>query len=103
MIARVYGYLGPRGILYLEFDHRVPFALCGDNGPANVWPEVVDDAPLSLYIHNRKDQLEAKIFNLVKYHGMMFAEGQRLFIEVDWRHLWCVYVHKAGDGVTCDV
>lgn len=102
LIIDMYHYTGPRGIAYLEFDHRVPFALCGSNDPTNVWPEVIDDAPLSNFVHNRKDQLEAKVFTLVRYDHITFARGQAIFMD-DWRHQWCLLVHKAGDGVTCDV
>lgn len=111
-IAASYHYTGPRGIAYLEFDHRVPFKLCGSNLADNVWPEVFDDVPRSLYVHNRKDQLEAKVYALIRSHRLTFAQGQQLYEQPnDWRAMWChgtvgtvsVAVHKSGDGVTCDV
>lgn len=101
-IAAAYGYTGPRGIAYLEFDHRVPFALCGSNLPDNVWPELVDDAPVSMFVHNRKDQLEARMFALIRAGRVGFAQAQQVFLG-DWRHAWCVYVDTPTDGVTCDL
>jgi uncharacterized protein YceK len=97
-IAAAYGYTGPRGIAYLEFDHRVPFALCGSNGPDNVWPERADGIRQTSYVHNRKDQLEDVIIRDVHAGRLTLAQGQRVFLG-DWRVGWCFYVH--APGVVC--
>ncbi len=94
-IAAAYRYAGPRGIAYLEFDHRVPFALCGANDARNVWPEPYDGAPRSAFVHNRKDQLEAAVIRLVHAHRLTLARAQAVFLG-DWRRAWCIYVHTPG-------
>jgi hypothetical protein len=93
-----YHYHGPFGLAHVEYDHRVPFSLCGSNGPANIWPEPYDSAPTSRYVHNRKDQLEEVIATKVRHHKMTLVQGQAIFLG-DWRVAWCRYVHAAG--VTC--
>jgi hypothetical protein len=102
-VAARYHYAGPTGLTHVEYDHLVPFALCGSNGIANLWPEPADDAPLSTYVHNRKDQLEGKVASMVRHHHLTLQQAQHLFLATDWRHLWCLYVHVTNDGVTCDV
>jgi hypothetical protein len=97
-VAAWYHYHGPAGLAHVEYDHRVPFSLCGGNGPANIWPEPYDGAPTSRYIHNRKDQLEEVIATKVRYHKMTLAQGQAVFLG-DWPLAWCKYVHAAG--VSC--
>jgi hypothetical protein len=94
-VAAAYRYTGPRGIAALEFDHRIPFALCGANSAANIWPEPYDGAPTSAFVHNRKDQLEAVIARMVRAGQLTLAQAQDVF-RGDWRRAWCRYVHAAG-------
>lgn len=94
-IIAAYHYTGKRGIDSLEFDHRVPFALCGDNGPKNVWPEPYDGVKTSGFVHNYKDQLEDVIIRAVKSGKLTLAQGQDIFLG-DWRQAWCVWIHSAG-------
>lgn len=94
-IAAAYHYTGPRGINFLEFDHRIPFALCGSNGPVNVWPEPYDGAPRSAFVHNRKDQLEEVVIRLVHAGHLTLTQAQQIF-RGDWRSAWCHYVRSSG-------
>jgi hypothetical protein len=84
-----------------EFDHLVPFSLCGSNGPKNVWPEPYDGAAKAYSVLNHKDELEAKVsarFH-AKKNGITAAQAQAIFLDNDWRHEWCLLVH--GPGVDC--
>lgn len=94
-VKAAYRYTGPSGIDHVEYDHRVPFALCGGNGPNNIWPETYDGAPTSTYVHNYKDQLEDVVIGLVRHHHLTLLQGQWVFYG-DWRIAWCEYVHKPG-------
>jgi hypothetical protein len=94
-VAAAYHYVGPSGLAYVEYDHDVPFSLCGSNGRRNIWPELYDGAPVSRYIHNRKDQLEEVIATKVRHHKMPLVQAQAIFLG-DWRLAWCKYVHAAG-------
>ena len=96
VVAGMYHYTGPRALV--EFDHRVPFSLCGDNGVTNIWPEPYDGVTTSTYIHNRKDELELAIASKVRHHTMTLPQAQAIFLG-DWRVGWCTYVHTPG--VTC--
>lgn len=93
-VAVAYGIAEPypAGI---EFDHRIPFALCGGNDPGNIWPERYDGAPHSAFVHNRKDELEQVIWRMVHADPSRLGWAQRLFRD-DWRRAWCVYVHDPG-------
>lgn len=91
-VAAAYGYAGPRGLRYLEFDHRVPFALCGSNGPTNLWPERYDGVPTTAFVHNRKDQLELLVTRKVRDGELSLRQAQSIFLG-DWRQGWCRYVH----------
>ena len=94
-VIHAYDYLGKVG----EYDHRVPFSLCGANDASNVWPERSDGyrGPFQL---NRKDQLEDKVIRLVHSGALTLAEGQALFMAPrDWRAEWCAYV--GSPGVDC--
>lgn len=92
-VRRAYHYTGPPGISNLEFDHRIPFALCGSNDARNIWPEPYDGAPTSTYVHNRKDQLEGVVVRLVYNRKLTLLQAQDLF-RGDWRVAWCIYVHS---------
>lgn len=100
LIRAEYHYTGPTDLAHVEIDHRVPHSLCGSDAPANLWVEVYDGVKRSLYVSNRKDAAEIRIASLVRRHLMTLATAQRLFLG-DWRVAWCIYVHVAGDGVTC--
>jgi len=97
--AKAYGYTGPTGLAYVEYDHRIPFSLCGSNGLANIWPEVVDGVTQSTYVHNRKDQLEGYAARQVRYHRWTLAFAQAVFAPGDWRLAWCRYLKYPG--VSC--
>jgi hypothetical protein len=92
-IATAYHYVGRRGLAYLEFDHRVPFALCGANDARNVWPERADGVHQSAFVHNRKDQLESVVTRYVREGKLTLTQAQAIFMG-DWRTAWCVYVHS---------
>jgi hypothetical protein len=94
-VAAAYGYTGRRGLRYVEFDHRVPFALCGANDARNIWPEPADGIAQTGFVHNRKDQLEAAVIRAVYAHRLTLAQGQAVFYD-DWRKAWCVWVRTPG-------
>ena len=94
-VAAAYHYTGPGGIAYVEYDHRVPFALCGANDARNIWPEPYDGANRSAYVWNFKDQLEAAVIRAVRSGRLTLAQGQAVFMG-DWRTAWCKWVHTAG-------
>lgn len=96
--AADYGYTGGTGLTFVEYDHRIPFSLCGGNGLANIWPEPVDGVTQSTYVHNRKDQLEAFAARQVRYGRWSLAFAQSVF-RGDWVAGWCRYLHYTG--VTC--
>ncbi len=60
----------------VRFDHRVPHALCGVDGPANLWPEATAASKV-------KDRFENAWINLVKLDPSMLGAAQRCF-EADW-------------------
>lgn len=100
-IATTYHYTGRTGLTYVEYDHRIPYSLCGLGGVGltkNIWPEPADGIKQTTFVHNRKDQLEDIIASLVRNHSMTLVQGQAIFTG-DWRLAWCKYVHSAG--VTC--
>lgn len=94
--AKAYNFTGDSATV--EYDHRIPFSLCGSNSLKNIWPEQYDGAPESMFIHNYKDQLELYAATEVRYHKwtLKFAQDQ---FKGDWRVAWCTYIHK--DGVIC--
>lgn len=94
-VLSAYHYTGPTGIANVELDHRIPFFLCGANTAANLWPEPYDGAPTSTYVHNRKDQLEAKVATMVHSGALAVPAAQDLF-RGDWRVAWCSLVHEPG-------
>jgi hypothetical protein len=93
--AQRYNYTGPPGLEYVEYDHRIPFSLCGANTVANIWPEPVDGVRTSTFVHNHKDQLEAYAARQVRYKKWTLAYAQGVF-EGDWRLAWCQYLHYPG-------
>jgi hypothetical protein len=99
-VAAWYHYHGPGGLAHVEYDHRVPFALCGSNGPDNVWPQTADGVKRTKYIHNHKDELEDIIAGKVRHHRMTLAEAQDVFLG-DWRLGWCKYAHSYDPAVVC--
>ena len=99
-IDKAYHYHGAHGLAALEYDHLIPFALCGANSTANVWPEIYDGVRVSTYVHNYKDQLESTVYLLVRNGRLTLQAGQDLF-RADWRHEWCQLVHRPG--IICDV
>jgi hypothetical protein len=103
-IAQAYRYTGPSGLAYLEYDHRIPYALCGLGGVGltqNVWPEPYDGSPTSIFIHNYKDQLESFAASQVRYGRWTLAFAQDIF-RGNWVVAWCTYrSHYASIGVTC--
>jgi hypothetical protein len=88
-----------------ELDHLVPFELCGSNGLDNVWPEHPDARTQTCIakgcVLNYKDQLEDRIYALLRSGDMDVSHAQAVFLNGDWRHAWCVLVRKPG--VVCDV
>ena len=99
-IDAAYHYHGKHGLAALEYDHLIPFSLCGSNSSANVWPEIYDGVRVSTYVHNYKDQLESTVYLLVRNGRLTLQAGQDLF-RADWRHEWCQLVHRPG--VICDI
>jgi hypothetical protein len=96
-VAAAYGYTGPW--MLVEFDHRIPFSLCGSNDRDNLWPEPADGYTHGAFIHNRKDELEQAITDaLASGRIRTLGEAQQVF-RGDWRKAWCVWVHDRG--VTC--
>jgi hypothetical protein len=95
-----YGYVGSTGITHVELDHRVPFSLCGGNDVRNVWPEPYDGVNTSLYVHNRKDQLELFVARQVRDGGFTLTFAQNLFLN-DWRAAWCAYVGPHYPSIKC--
>lgn len=108
-IDRAYHYSVQHGLG--EYDHRVPNKMCGDDTTVgargqllNVWPQPNDDSTPPGTVLNRKDQLESAVYTMLRHGTITIVQAIALFLPPnDWRHVWCVYVHKAGDGVTCDV
>lgn len=100
VIAR-YHYTGPTDLKHLELDHFLQRSLCGADTAENLWAEPADGVRQVGFIHNRKDQLEDVLAALVRDHVQPLAAVQHLILTVDWRRLWCIYVHSAG--VICDV
>jgi hypothetical protein len=98
-VAREYGYTGPAGLDHVEYDHRIPFSLCGSNGSANIWPESYDGVNQSTYTHNFKDELEAYAARQVRYHHWTLTYAQNVF-RGDWRAGWCVYLGYPGVDCT---
>jgi hypothetical protein len=99
-VTAAYGWFGPSGLTHVEFDHRVPFSLCGGNDAANIWPEPADGLRQTAYTHNHKDQLEAKVSSMVRYGQLTLAAGQRMFLD-DWRVSWCQLIHTPE--IVCDI
>lgn len=97
-VAAAYHYTGPAGIAYVEYDHQIPYSLCGADTPANIWPEPTDVTRQTNYVHNEKDLLEDYAAQQVRYHHWTLAQGQQVF-RGDWRVAWCRYIHTKG--VTC--
>jgi hypothetical protein len=96
-----YRYTGLSGIEHVEYDHLIPFSLCGGNDAANIWPEPADGIKETSYTHNRKDQLERYVASRVASHHMKLTTGQAIF-RGDWRRAWCKYrAHYASAGVVC--
>lgn len=83
------------GLANVEYDHRIPFSLCGDGSANNIWPELYDGVPQTTYVHNRKDQLEAFAAAQVRYHRWSLPFAQAVF-RGDWRAAWCKYTPRAG-------
>jgi hypothetical protein len=99
-VSAEYGFT-PTSLADGEYDHRIPFALCGDNGPANLWPEPYDGAKQSTYTWNHKDALEAYAASQVRNHHWTLTYAQNVF-KGDWRASWCAYrVHYASAGIAC--
>jgi hypothetical protein len=98
-VFAVYHYTGPTDLAHVELDHRVPHSLCGTDDARNLWPEPYDGAPVSTYVHNMKDRLEALIASKVRYGSMTLAAAQALF-EGDWRKAFCTYVTHPGVDCT---
>lgn len=91
-----YNYTGHAGIAYVEYDHRIPYALCGADTLPNIWPEPTGGYPQTAYSHNRKDELEAALASKVRYHHMTLEAAQAVFLG-DWRAGWCEFVrHPTG-------
>lgn len=61
-----------------RFDHRVPHALCGADGPLNLWPEAKEASKV-------KDRYEVAWINLVKLDPSLLGQAQACF-EADWTH-----------------
>jgi len=91
--AKRYNYTGPSS--QVEYDHRVPFSLCGANTVANIWPEPEDGVDQSAFVANRKDQLEAFAARQVRYKRWTLAHAQAVFLG-DWRVAWCQNLHYPG-------
>ena len=87
-----YRYSGPFGILYVEFNHRVPHFACGSDGPDNINPERYDGVPVSRFVHNRADQLEGWVADQVRFGRWTLARAQQLFLG-DWVSGWCAFYH----------
>jgi len=90
-VAAAYRYEGPWDLADVEFDHRIPFSLCGANDARNIWPEPADGIRQAGFVHNRKDRLEKVIADRVRSKKMTLAEGQQVF-RGDWRLAYCHYV-----------
>jgi len=85
----------------LEFDHLIPFSLCGSNGAANIWPQRYDGVKISAFVRNRKDSLESYTARRVASKNMSLETAQELYRE-DWRVAWCKYrKNYASAGVKC--
>ncbi len=93
-VAAEYRYTGPTARTAVEFDHLIPFSLCGADTAANIWPEPVDGTKQTAYIANAKDELEDAIASKVRYGKMTLAQGQDVFRH-DWRVEWCLYIKHA--------
>jgi hypothetical protein len=93
--ARRYNYTGPNVLTSVEYDHRIPFSLCGADTVANIWPEPVDGVRQAAFVYNRKDQLEAYAARQVRYGRWTLAEAQAVF-RGDWRLAWCQHLHYPG-------
>ena len=90
--AKRYGYTGPSGLQFVEYDHRIPFSLCGADTVANIWPQPVDGVKQSAFVYNRKDQLEAFAARQVRYGRWSLTYAQEVF-RGDWRVAWCTHLH----------
>jgi hypothetical protein len=93
--ARRYNYTGPSGLQYVEYDHRIPFSLCGADTVANIWPQPTDGVKQTAFVYNRKDQLEAFAARQVRYKKWTLEYAQEV-IRGDWRLAWCRYLHYPG-------
>ena len=117
-VRALYHITGPVG----EYDHRMPKFLCGADESAcptrpdytcaaaldNIWPQPPDDLTTAACagktgcVINRKDQLETRVYSLLRAGRMTTPQAVAVFAApADWRHEWCVYVHRVGDGVDC--
>jgi hypothetical protein len=100
--AKRYSYTGPTGLEYVEYDHRIPFSLCGANTVANIWPQPVDGMKQTAFTANRKDQEEAFAARQVRYHRWTLKHAQDVF-RGDWRAAWCKYrMNYSSAGVSCE-
>lgn len=94
LVSREYG-ITLTGIASGEFDHLIPYSLCGGDGALNIWPELYDGAKPSMFIHNHKDSLEAFAARQVRYKRWTLQFAQSVF-KSDWRVAWCKYVKTAA-------
>lgn len=94
-VRSAYKYSGPAGLAHVEYDHRVPFSLCGGNDAANIWPEAADGTQQSQYVHNHKDELENYAAAQVRAGHWTLEHAQQLFLR-DWRRAWCSSIHTPG-------
>ena len=79
--ALAYGYTGPFSTG--EYDHLIPLELGGDpNDTANLWVEPNED-PAAASTHNTKDDLEARLRDLVCAGSLTLADAQAA-IATDW-------------------
>lgn len=69
----------------VEFDHRIPRALGGDDLAANLWPEPLWEAK------HLKDPLEVKLWKMVCNGSVGLVEAQTAFLK-DWRVAYRKYV-----------
>lgn len=96
-VKRWYRYNGPSGLEHVEYDHRIPFSLCGSNGPENIWPQPADDVDQSAFVHNHKDELEAYVARQVRSGRWTLKRAQDVF-RGDWRDAWCDYIRDPASA-----
>jgi len=70
-----------------EIDHRGPLALGFADVVENLWCQ---PGPPETWNFKLKDRLETYVWEAVcRHHTMTLDQGQRIFLEPDWRRPYC--------------